>query len=110
MDKRCTEALGPIVLASHSELHHFQPSQPGAATLCAQPQFCVSIMAPGTPSLGQPGMEAITHATDKANLRKDALHQVDKQLKDIVQNLYNLIVQSVEHQGASTQDAMKKEM
>jgi hypothetical protein len=31
-------------------------------------------------------------------------------LKDIVQNLYNLIVQSYDHHGSKTQEAMKREM
>ena len=35
---------------------------------------------------------------------------VETQLKDIVQNLYNLIVQSFDHHGSKTQDAMKREM
>jgi|TARA_R110002003_G_scaffold1005_6_gene22022 mediator of RNA polymerase II transcription subunit 10 len=34
----------------------------------------------------------------------------EAQLKDIVQNLYNLIVQSYDHQGNKTQEAMKREM
>ena len=33
-----------------------------------------------------------------------------EQLKLIVQNLYNLIVQSLDHQGTLTEDAMKREM
>ena len=35
---------------------------------------------------------------------------VETQLKDIVQNLYNLIVQSFDHHGGKTQEAMKREM
>jgi len=35
---------------------------------------------------------------------------VEMQLKDIVQNLYNLIVQSYDHHGDKTQEAMKREM
>ncbi|KAL6709309.1 RNA polymerase II mediator complex subunit [Coniothyrium glycines] len=35
---------------------------------------------------------------------------VEAQLKDIVQNLYNLIVQSYDHHGDKTQTAMKREM
>jgi mediator of RNA polymerase II transcription subunit 10 len=35
---------------------------------------------------------------------------VEAQLKDIVQNLYNLIVQSYDHHGSKTQDAMKREI
>jgi mediator of RNA polymerase II transcription subunit 10 len=35
---------------------------------------------------------------------------VETQLKDIVQNLYNLIVQSYDHRGSPTQEAMKREM
>lgn len=34
----------------------------------------------------------------------------EAQLKDIVQNLYNLIVQSYDHHGNKTQEAMKREM
>ncbi|KAF2712876.1 mediator of RNA polymerase II transcription subunit 10 [Pleomassaria siparia CBS 279.74] len=43
-------------------------------------------------------------------IEQTPLNIVDAQLKDIVQNLYNLIVQAVEHQGAPTQDAMKREI
>ncbi|CAO2653129.1 Nn.00g025400.m01.CDS01 [Neocucurbitaria sp. VM-36] len=35
---------------------------------------------------------------------------VEAQLKDIVQNLYNLIVQSFDHHGSKTQEAMKREI
>ncbi|KAL5115403.1 RNA polymerase II mediator complex subunit [Pleosporales sp. CAS-2024a] len=35
---------------------------------------------------------------------------VEAQLKDIVQNLYNLIVQSYDHRGSPTHDAMKREI
>ncbi|KAJ4362024.1 RNA polymerase II mediator complex subunit [Neocucurbitaria cava] len=35
---------------------------------------------------------------------------VETQLKDIVQNLYNLIVQSFDHHGSKTQEAMKREI
>lgn len=35
---------------------------------------------------------------------------IEAQLKDVVQNLYNLIVQPFDHQGSQTQDAMKREM
>jgi len=35
---------------------------------------------------------------------------VEMQLKDIVQNLYNLIVQSYDHHGDKTQEAMKREI
>jgi hypothetical protein len=35
---------------------------------------------------------------------------VEAQLKDIVQNLYNLIVQSYDHRGNQTQEAMKREV
>ncbi|OCK82232.1 mediator of RNA polymerase II transcription subunit 10 [Lepidopterella palustris CBS 459.81] len=38
------------------------------------------------------------------------LIQIDEQLKAIVQNLYNLIVQSLDHQGSLTEDAMKREI
>ncbi|KAF2030639.1 mediator of RNA polymerase II transcription subunit 10 [Setomelanomma holmii] len=34
----------------------------------------------------------------------------EAQLKDIVQNLYNLIVQSYDHHGSKTQEAMKREV
>jgi mediator of RNA polymerase II transcription subunit 10 len=36
--------------------------------------------------------------------------EVEAQLKDIVQNLYNLIVQAYDHHGNTTQEAMKREM
>ncbi|KAH7082134.1 mediator of RNA polymerase II transcription subunit 10 [Paraphoma chrysanthemicola] len=39
-----------------------------------------------------------------------AVLTAEAQLKDIVQNLYNLIVQSYDHQGGKTQDAMKREV
>ncbi|KAF2875543.1 mediator of RNA polymerase II transcription subunit 10 [Massariosphaeria phaeospora] len=39
-----------------------------------------------------------------------AIDTVEAQLKDIVQNLYNLMVQSFDHQGTSTQNAMKREI
>lgn len=39
-----------------------------------------------------------------------AINIVEAQLKDIVQNLYNLIVQSFDHHGNKTQEAMKREM
>jgi mediator of RNA polymerase II transcription subunit 10 len=39
-----------------------------------------------------------------------AVLTAEAQLKDIVQNLYNLIVQSYDHQGSKTQDAMKREV
>jgi mediator of RNA polymerase II transcription subunit 10 len=35
---------------------------------------------------------------------------VEGQLKDIVQNLYNLIVQGYDHHGNKTQEAMKREV
>ncbi|KAF2680340.1 mediator of RNA polymerase II transcription subunit 10 [Lentithecium fluviatile CBS 122367] len=35
---------------------------------------------------------------------------VEAQMKDIVQNLYNLMVQSFDHQGNLTHDAMKREI
>lgn len=38
------------------------------------------------------------------------LAEIDDQLKLIVQNLYNLIVQSLDHQGTLTEDAMKREI
>lgn len=39
-----------------------------------------------------------------------AIVEVEAQLKDIVQNLYNLIVQAYDHHGNTTQEAMKREM
>ena len=39
-----------------------------------------------------------------------AVRRIEDQLKAIVQNLFNLIVQAFDHQGSSTQDAMKREM
>ena len=39
-----------------------------------------------------------------------AIIEVEAQLKDIVQNLYNLIVQGYDHHGNTTQEAMKREM
>jgi hypothetical protein len=39
-----------------------------------------------------------------------AILTAEAQLKDIVQNLYNLIVQSYDHRGTQTQEAMKREM
>ncbi|KAH7135098.1 mediator of RNA polymerase II transcription subunit 10 [Dendryphion nanum] len=39
-----------------------------------------------------------------------AVNAVEAQLRDIIQNLYNLIVQALEHQGSATQEAMKREM
>ena len=45
-----------------------------------------------------------------ANYREAPILAVEAQLKDIVQNLYTLIVQSFDHQGNPTQDAMKREM
>ncbi|EMD90481.1 hypothetical protein COCC4DRAFT_126896 [Bipolaris maydis ATCC 48331] len=36
--------------------------------------------------------------------------EVEAQLKDIVQNLYNLIVQAYDHHGNTTQEAMKREI
>ncbi|KAG9191203.1 mediator of RNA polymerase II transcription subunit 10 [Alternaria panax] len=38
-----------------------------------------------------------------------AIIDVEAQLKDIVQNLYNLIVQAYDHHGSKTQEAMKRE-
>ncbi|KAI8941111.1 RNA polymerase II mediator complex subunit [Plenodomus lindquistii] len=38
------------------------------------------------------------------------INAVEIQLKDIVQNLYNLIVQSYDHHGGKTQEAMKREI
>ncbi|CAN9282241.1 unnamed protein product [Alternaria sp. RS040] len=39
-----------------------------------------------------------------------AMIDVEAQLKDIVQNLYNLIVQAYDHHGSKTQEAMKREI
>ncbi|KAF1938570.1 mediator of RNA polymerase II transcription subunit 10 [Clathrospora elynae] len=39
-----------------------------------------------------------------------AILAVEAQLKDIVQNLYNLIVQAYDHHGSKTQEAMKREI
>ncbi|RMZ69932.1 hypothetical protein GMOD_00008873 [Pyrenophora seminiperda CCB06] len=39
-----------------------------------------------------------------------AIVTVETQLKDIVQNLYNLIVQAYDHHGSKTQEAMKREI
>ncbi|KAF2791017.1 RNA polymeras-like protein II mediator complex subunit 10 [Melanomma pulvis-pyrius CBS 109.77] len=44
------------------------------------------------------------------NATATPLNAVEAQLKDVVQNLYNLIVQSFDHQGNPTQDAMKREI
>jgi mediator of RNA polymerase II transcription subunit 10 len=51
----------------------------------------------------------LTHvyATDTS---VEAILTAEAQLKDIVQNLYNLIVQSYDHRGGQTQEAMKREM
>jgi hypothetical protein len=49
-------------------------------------------------------------ALNVANTRIAAFLDAEAQLKDIVQNLYNLIVQSYDHRGSPTQDAMKREM
>ncbi|KAH6633176.1 RNA polymeras-like protein II mediator complex subunit 10 [Boeremia exigua] len=40
----------------------------------------------------------------------DAIVLVERQLKDIVQTLYNLIVQAYDHHGIKTQEAMKREV
>jgi hypothetical protein len=40
----------------------------------------------------------------------EAIVIAEAQLKDIVQNLYNLIVQSYDHHGSKTDEAMKREM
>jgi mediator of RNA polymerase II transcription subunit 10 len=47
------------------------------------------------------------YATDTSIV---AILTAEAQLKDIVQNLYNLIVQSYDHRGTQTQEAMKREM
>ncbi|OAL53014.1 RNA polymeras-like protein II mediator complex subunit 10 [Pyrenochaeta sp. DS3sAY3a] len=44
------------------------------------------------------------------SLQDKAVAVVEAQLKDIVQNLYNLIVQSFDHHGTKTQEAMKREI
>jgi mediator of RNA polymerase II transcription subunit 10 len=38
------------------------------------------------------------------------LTQAKDQIKAVVQNLYNLMVQTHDHQGTLTEDAMKREM
>lgn len=48
--------------------------------------------------------------TRKADKTAAPVNAVEAQLKDIIQNLYNLIVQPFDHQGSATQDAMKREM
>ena len=40
----------------------------------------------------------------------DQIDKVQDELKAIIQNLYNLIVQALDHQGSPTQEAMKREM
>ncbi|KAF2107422.1 RNA polymeras-like protein II mediator complex subunit 10 [Lophiotrema nucula] len=45
-----------------------------------------------------------------ANRLQDPIDSVEQKLKEIVQNLYNLIVQALEHQGSSTEQAMKREI
>lgn len=49
-------------------------------------------------------------ATNVTDSRLAAIFTAEAQLKDIVQNLYNLIVQSYDHRGSQTQEAMKREM
>lgn len=49
-------------------------------------------------------------STTLTNIGIAAIFTVEAQLKDIVQNLYNLIVQSYDHRGSQTQEAMKREM
>jgi hypothetical protein len=44
-----------------------------------------------------------------ANVSIAAIVIAEGQLKDIVQNLYNLIVQAYDHHGNKTQEAMKRE-
>ncbi|KAI4614459.1 RNA polymerase II mediator complex subunit [Alternaria novae-zelandiae] len=39
-----------------------------------------------------------------------AIIDVEGQLKDIVQNLYNLIVQAYDHHGSKTQEAIRREI
>ncbi|KAF1832203.1 mediator of RNA polymerase II transcription subunit 10 [Decorospora gaudefroyi] len=41
---------------------------------------------------------------------ESAIVAVEAQLKDIVQNLYNLIVQVYDHHGGKTHEAMKREI
>jgi mediator of RNA polymerase II transcription subunit 10 len=45
-----------------------------------------------------------------ANVSIAAIVIAEGQLKDIVQNLYNLIVQAYDHHGNKTQEVMKREM
>jgi mediator of RNA polymerase II transcription subunit 10 len=40
----------------------------------------------------------------------DQIDKVQDELKAIIQNLYNLIVQALDHQGSPTQEAMKREI
>lgn len=47
---------------------------------------------------------------NNSKMAPTTLAQIDEQLKLIVQNLYNLIVQSLDHQGTLTEDAMKREI
>ncbi|KAI4920209.1 RNA polymerase II mediator complex subunit [Alternaria incomplexa] len=41
---------------------------------------------------------------------ESAIIDVEAQLKDIVQNLYNLIVQAYDHHGSKTQEAIRREI
>ncbi|KAH6876146.1 mediator of RNA polymerase II transcription subunit 10 [Alternaria rosae] len=41
---------------------------------------------------------------------ESAIIDVEGQLKDIVQNLYNLIVQAYDHHGSKTQEAIRREI
>jgi hypothetical protein len=51
-----------------------------------------------------------TAGKDNSDLLIVPVNAVEAQLKDVVQNLYNLIVQPFDHQGNATQDAMKREV
>lgn len=56
------------------------------------------------------GMHEVSKFIGISKNEDATIGKVEAQLKDIVQNLYNLIVQSFDHQGPPTHDAMKREM
>lgn len=45
-----------------------------------------------------------------ANIVKEPVARAEDQMKEIVQSLYNLIVQGYDHQGAPTIGAMRRDM
>jgi hypothetical protein len=53
---------------------------------------------------------AVSPSVSATDIVVAAILSVEAQLKDIVQNLYNLIVQSYDHHGSKTDEAMKREM